>query len=486
MVVLTVFDDRVPALEIYCGERVCYYWQRSSIDMNQYLLKRVILPAWNRLHHYNSFHALSYLEKSQWLPVNDLMDLQWERIGKLLMHAYESVPYYRRIMCETGVNPVSLTRERSLEKLPLLDRSTITREIEHLRATNIFPNRFMPNSTGGSTGEPLHFFDDREMAGWSDAAEWRSHGWYGVDVGDRCSYLWGSSFDLTRFQGFTGRVRSRILNLQMLPAWQFSETSAWQFWKQITCFKPRLLLGYSGAMYEWARILGSAQEPIPGLCAIIVSAETLYDEWRTVIESSLKVPVYNRYGGRDIHFVAQECPSRKGLHINSENVLVEIIRDGRPASPGELGEIVVTRLDNFAMPFIRYRSGDLGVMAAHACDCGRSLPLLEKVEGRVQDAIVTADGRIISGLFFAHMMKDCLEVRAFQVHQQSADRLLIMVVIHAKQVFSSGERIQRIIRRYMGENMKILFEICEAIPLTTAGKRRITISHLEKSNDSVQ
>jgi len=133
--------------------------------MNRHLLKRVILPAWQRLNHQNSLEVLSYLEKTQWLRANDLIDLQWARIGNLLMQAYESVPYYRRIMCETGADPVSLTRERSLERLPLLDRSTITREIEYLRATNVSPNRFLPNNTGGSTGEPLRFFDDREMAG---------------------------------------------------------------------------------------------------------------------------------------------------------------------------------------------------------------------------------------------------------------------------------------------------------------------------------
>ena len=447
--------------------------------MNRYLLKRVILPAWHRLHHYNSFQALSYLEKTQWLPANDLIDLQWVRIGKLLMQAYESVPYYRRIMCETGTDPVSLTRERSLEKLPLLDRSTITREIEHLRATNVFPNRFVPNSTGGSTGEPLRFFDDHEMAGWSDAAAWRSHRWYGVDVGDRCSYLWGSNFDLTKFQGFTGWVRSRVLNLLMLPAWQLSKSSASQFWKQITRFRPRLLHGYAGAVYDWARLLGTGHARIPGLCAVIVSAETLHDEWRRIIESCFKVPVYNRYGGRDIHFVAQECTNQNGLHINSENVFVEIIKDGRPVSPGQLGEIVITRLDNFAMPFIRYRSGDLGVMADHACDCGRSLPLMEKVEGRVQDVIVTTDGRMISGLFFAHLMKDCPEVKTFQVHQLSIERLLIMVVLYAGQPFSSRERILRILGRHMGQNMKILFETRDAIPNTPSGKRRVTVSHLQ-------
>ena len=260
-----------------------------------------------------------------------------------------------------------------------------------------------------------------------------------------------SNFDLSRFQGLNGRLRARALNLLMLPAWELSERTASKFWTRLADFKPRLLLGYAGAVYEWARLLGEHREAITGLRAIIVSAETLYDDWRNVIERCFRVPVYNRYGGRDIHFVAQECPKRQGLHINSENVLVEIVKDGQPVQPGELGEIVVTRLDNFAMPFIRYRSGDLGVMASASCECGRSLPLLEKVEGRVQDAIVTSDGRIVSGPFFAHMMKDCAEVKEFQIHQLAMDRLLILDrSLDSLQPFTSRGRIERLIRHYMG------------------------------------
>jgi phenylacetate-CoA ligase len=162
-----------------------------------------------------------------------------------------------------------------------------------------------------------------------------------------------------------------------------------------------------------------------------------------------------------------------------ENVLVEIIKDGRPVRPGEMGEIVITRLDNFAMPFIRYRVGDLGVMASSSCECGRSLPLLQKIEGRIQDAIVTNDGRIVSGLFFAHMMKDCPEVKEFQVHQLSMGRLLIVIVLQRERPFSSSHRIERIVQQYMGHDMEILFQIRDSIPVTRSGKRRITVSHLK-------
>jgi phenylacetate-CoA ligase len=446
--------------------------------MKPYLLRRLILPAWQRAKGQNSLELLPYLEKTQWLTVHELAALQWKRAAALLEHAYQHVPYYRDIMRDGRIDPESIVRDRSLEALPLLDRFTITEQRDRFRATNLPTERFVPNGTGGSTGEPLLFFDDRNEAGWSEAAVWRSHGWYDVDVGDRCAYLWGANFDLTGYQGFSGRIKSRVLNLLMLPAWELSESTASLFWKQLCQFKPRLLVAYAGALHQWARLLGDNRDPIPGLSAIIVSAEMLYDETRQAIEACFKVPVYNRYGGRDLHFVAQECRAQKGLHINSENLLVEIVKDGRQVAPGELGEIVITRLDNFVMPFVRYRSGDLGVLNSAACECGRSLPLLQKIEGRVQDAIVTAEGRIISGPFFAHVMKDCPDVREFQVHQLAINRLLLMVVLQGGRQFVSRPRIERIAQQYMGRNMQIEFDVRDSIPLTRTGKRRVIVSHL--------
>jgi len=449
--------------------------------MKPYLLRRLILPAWQRVKRQNSLDLLPYLERTQWLSPDELEALQWRRAAALLEHAHEHVPYYRSIMRKSRIDPESLVRNRSLEMLPLLDRLTMTEQRDSLRATNLPTERFVPNGTGGSTGEPLLFFDDRNEAGWSEAAIWRSHRWYDVDVGERCAYLWGANFDLTGYQGFIGRIKSRALNLLMLPAWELSEATASLFWKRLCQFKPRLLVAYAGALHHWARLLGNDRDPVPGLCAIIVSAEMLYDESRGAIETCFKVPVYNRYGGRDLHFVAQECQVRRGLHINSENLLLEIVKDGRQVAPGELGEIVITRLDNFVMPFVRYRSGDMGVMNDALCECGRSLPLLDRIEGRVQDAIVTVDGKIISGPFFAHVMKDCPDVREFQVHQLAIDRLLIVIVPQAQRQFVSRPRIERIAQQYMGRNMQINFDVRESIPLTRTGKRRIIVSHLSAS-----
>ena len=420
---------------------------------------------------------LRELERTQWLSADALEELQWQRVGALLEHAASNVPYYAQVMRQLGIDPRRVAGARSLEGLPLLDKSTIGEQRDALRASNFPPERFVANGTGGSTGEPLRFYDDRAGLDWSTAAVWRASRWLGVDVGERCAYLWGADFDLTGFRGLSGRLKSYALNMLMLPAWQLSGATAPEFWARLAAFKPRLLVAYAGALNEMASLLGPDRDPVPGLKAIVVSAELLTEDARTNIEACFKVPVHNRYGGRDIKFVAQECSMRRGLHLNAESALIEILKDGMPAPPGVPGEIVITRLDNLAMPFVRYRTGDLAVMSASRCECGRSLPLLEKLEGRVQDAIVTAAGRVISGPFFAHMIKDCPDIKAFQIHQLSLDQLLIVAVL-VTPTFPSRSRIERLVRQHVGQDMRIEFDVRSEIPLTRSGKRRVVVSHL--------
>lgn len=446
--------------------------------MNPFLLRTAVLPTWQRLRGQTSLQILEDLEDSQWLSSDTIVELQWQKIGELLHHAQKNVPYYRGVMQKVGVTVAGIVYSRRLDLLPILERATITQQRDRLIAENISSDRLHPNSTGGATGEPLQFYDDLKGLNQSYAAVWRAERWCGVEIGDRQAYLWGANFDVSAYEGFMGRIRAWALNMLMLPAWRLSKENALRFLRRTVRFRPRLLVCYAGSLYQWARLLDFRNYTIPGLEAIIVSAETLYDDWREAIEHTFGVPVYDRYGARDFKFVAQECAEHSGLHIAAENCYVEIVREGRLAKPGELGEIVITRLDNWAMPFIRYRTGDLGVLSDTLCSCGRGLPLLERIEGRVQDAIITADGRFVSGLFFAHLMKDCPEVREFQVHQIAYDHLVIMLVTQPVGRLPSQDRIERIVRDYMGADMRIDFDLRDQIPLTRSGKRRITISHL--------
>lgn len=446
--------------------------------IGEWTRKNVILPLWGGARGYSETRELKVLEKSQWLTSGEIADLQWERLRELLWHSWNNVPYYRQVMESAGVTPDSLADGRSLQQLSTIDKATVNQQRARLIAGNINPNRHVPNSTSGSTGEPLRFLDDRKLISRAQAGAWRGDSWAGAPVGARQAHLWGSDFDVSAYDGLVGRIRSTIWNRLTLPAWRLSVDTAPEFLTTLQSYRPRVLVAYSGALYHWARLLEFRKCTIPGLQGIIATAETLFDDWRVKIEETFGVPVFNRYGARDLKMVAQECPEHKGLHITAENLYVEIMNGNQPAQPGELGEIVITRLENWVMPFIRYRTGDLGIMSSQVCSCGRGLPLLDRVEGRVQDGFYTPDGRVITGPFFGRLMRQCPEIVEYQVHQTEINKLIIKVVTNPLNSLPSRNKIEEAIREYLGKTISAEFELVDEIPLTKSGKRRFIISHI--------
>lgn len=444
-----------------------------------WIRRNIVLPAWDGLRGYSTHNKLRELEVSQWLSPDEISDLQWNRLRKLLHHAWDNVPYYRQAMVQVGVTPDELADSRSLEPLPTLTKTTIYQQRDQLIGRNIPISRHIENSTSGSTGEPLRFLEDRCQESWSQAATWRAQAWSGASLGERHAYLWGSDFDVSVYEGLAGQVRSTLWNRLTVPAWRLSKDTALPFLEAFRRYRPRVLVGYAGALYHWARLLEFKRHTIPGLRGIVSTAENLFDEWRTEIEATFGVPVFDRYGARDLKIVGQECPEHKGLHITAENCYLEILQGERPAPPGELGEIVITRLENPVMPFIRYRTGDLGVTSGQNCSCGRGLPLLDRVEGRVQDALQTPDGRVITGPFFGRLMRQCPEIVEYQVHQTDLTHLLIKVVTNPPRNLPSRGKIKEAICDYLGDTVLVEFELVDEIPLTKSGKRRFIISHLD-------
>ena len=164
-----------------------------------------------------------------------------------------------------------------------------------------------------------------------------------------------------------------------------------------------------------------------------------------------------------------------------ENILIEILHpNGSPAEPGEIGDIVVTDLHNYGMPFIRYKIGDMGMWAKEPCSCGCAHPLLKDIVGRSLDMLYGVDGRRVPGEFFPHMLKDFPIIRQFQVVQKKRDQLLIKLILCDRQSNWGQSEVEREIKQIMGEGMKCKFEIVDEIPLTRTGKFRVTLSEISE------
>jgi phenylacetate-CoA ligase len=207
-----------------------------------------------------------------------------------------------------------------------------------------------------------------------------------------------------------------------------------------------------------------------------VTSERLYDEQRQQIEGAFGCPVANGYGGRDAGFIAHQCPEG-GMHITAEDIIVEIIgADGQPVPRGTAGEIVVTHLATGDFPFIRYRTGDVGVLDTATCRCGRGLPLLKEIQGRSTDFLVAQDGTVMHGLALIYILRDLPQVKAFKIVQESLEHTRVQVVLETALEAALRERIVAGFRARLGAGVAVEVEQVDAIAPEKSGKFRYVVS----------
>jgi phenylacetate-CoA ligase len=176
--------------------------------------------------------------------------------------------------------------------------------------------------------------------------------------------------------------------------------------------------------------------------------------------------------------IAMDCEQGR-LHVSADNLLVECLNNGAPCKPGEVGKVVVTDLHNFGMPFIRYELGDLASPSDENCLCGRELPLLSSIYGRIADTIQTPDGKLISGIFFPHLLKEFGWIEQFQVIQKELDRLHVKLIVSDQQDAESNlTRLRQEILAVLGNDVRLEVEFVNEIPRTATGKHRTVISEI--------
>lgn len=442
------------------------------------LVSHVIFPLHERLKGHDSVRVRRELERTQWWPRERLAQLQLERLRALLTRARQNVPYYRQAFRDAGFEPGAVQAFADLRALPLLTKPLIRANLERLKSERSGSlHRF---NTGGSSGEPLIFFIGKERISHDVAAKWRATRWWGVDIGDRETVVWGSPIEVGA-QDRLRTLRDRILRTTLLPAFEMSEARLDHFIAQIRAQQPQMLFGYPSALNfiaQHAEKRGIAMDDL-GIRVAFVTSERLYDDQRSRIGKVFGCRVANGYGGRDAGFIAHECPAG-GMHITAEDIIVETIRpDGSPCEPGEAGEIVTTHLATGEFPFIRYRTGDVGVLGETQCACGRGLPLLQQIHGRTTDFVVAQDGTVMHGLALIYVLRDLPGVEAFRVVQHSRDRTTVKLVVDSS--VDRGAHAASIVRgfqRRLGERVLVDVEFVEEIAAEKSGKFRYIVSDI--------
>jgi len=396
---------------------------------------------------------------------------QEARFLSLVDHARANVPYYRDAL--GGIEVRSLG---DIAGIPFLTKRAIQANRERLKAEGLPPGRFVPNTTGGSTGEKLEIYSDTNAH--SAAFILRGNTWTGWRPGEKQLQFWGESQDLPMARGAYKKFVEKFVHRNIiLSTYSMNEENMLDYCRIINRHTPQLITGYTSALLLFSKFLMEKKLEVYSPKGIIGSAETLREDHRKTIESAFHCKLFNRYGCREVGNIAQECSEQKGLHIHVEHNLVEVVdENGRPCKPGETGEIVLTGLDNYAFPFIRYKVGDLGVLSDRTCACGRGLPMLESVEGRVWDVIVGANGNRLVGTFW--LVEDVRGIREYQVIQENYGSLVIKLVVDRTFTNDDKQLLFGHVRERCGNKMKVELQMLDNIPLTQGGKRRFIISHV--------
>ena len=446
--------------------------------MYSFLYRHAILPTFETgIKRRKTFHYWRKLERTQWLPLAQLEQLQFQALRSLLGHAYDTCSYYRAVWQQQGLEPSKLQSPADFCCWPIIDRETIQTHRLDMRSRKQ-GLRLFSKSTGGSSGVPLTFDLNTDSHERRVAAMHRGYSWAGAGPGTRQLFLWGVPLGHhPTWRRWKDRLYNVLQHRLVLNSFDMSEELVPVFLERLNRYRPDSIVAYTNPLYIFARCLAErGLKPFsPG--SIVVGAEKLHSFQRQLIERVFQAPVFETYGSREFMLIGGECDRHMGLHLTFEQLFVEVVDEtGCPAKDGSEGDIVVTDLYNYGMPFIRYATGDRAIAGWASCPCGRRLPMLRKVVGRRLDMLRTPDGRHVPGEFFPHLIKDFPAVRGFQVVQDAPDHVQLLLVTSTAWDEQSRDLLERQVRDTIGYAVRFEIIPVEDIALTAAGKQRVVVN----------
>jgi len=396
----------------------------------------------------------------------------FEQLRELLWHAYEYVPYYRSMFESLDACPTDIQELNDLHLLPTLAKRTVQDRIGELLATDIRPRHQVYSTTAGSTGIPVGFFQHRDTAAkdWAFMTEqWRR---VGYEQGDRAAVLRG-----TVLRSDEIFERAPLENSLVMSSYHLTEDRLPLYVARLRDFRPAFLRAYPSSATLLAQfILSSGESPPEGMKAVLCGSENLYPWQRQQIVEAFGCRVFSWYGQSERVCLAGECEFDTRLHIFPQYGITELLdEDGEPIrEAGRLGEVVATGLLNPAMPLIRYRTGDVASMGNGFCnECGRPYDLIERVEGRLQEFIVSRSGRYVS-MTAINMHSPVFDnVYQFRFRQNAPGRVMLLVVPKGGYEKVRDEPAIRMeLAPKLGPDFDLDIEVVDQIPRTGRGKFR--------------
>ena len=440
-----------------------------------------VVPVYDLARGTSRFKFGRVLQKTQWLPHEQIERLQTSNLRVLLKHAYETVPYYRRVFRERGLKPKDIKSADDLAKLPILTKVDIRKNFRDLVSRSFPRSKLVPYQSGG-TGDPIRFYTTKESLSWEFAAEFRAYGWASYSLGESCFIIWGSPADLSKYKSVISRFTMALENVLVVDAFVMTDEVLSRYVSLLRNYNPRIVRGYAHSVYMLAKYLLEKRIDYVRPRAVMTTAETLSDLRRKSIGEAFGCPVFDYYGSREVGAIAAECEEHCGYHTSAENVVLEFIRQGEKVAAEEEGVILMTNLRNFGMPFIRYQIGDVGRPSGDVCSCGRGLPLISSIKGRIIEFLAVYDKRLgrvvpISPTVF-QLALGHLPLKQYRILQESLDKIIVKAVKEKGYSNEHTDFLLKSIRKHLGKDITIKIEFVDYLRPMPSGKRPLSISKI--------
>ena len=420
----------------------------------QYLATRVGFPLQDIWTKTEIIKSLGFLRESQYWDDTQMLEYRSGRLRMLVNHAYNNVPFYREAFDRIKLRPEDIRGIEDIDIIPVITRDIFRNRNREFIARGSKYKNIRTGKTGGTTGTPVIVYKDTSDRSMTWASYYRWYDWMGIAMGEKTMTFWGAG-SVTE-SNFPETVRQRVINyLQnayVVNSFNISRELLPSVVSGINRMKPVLIKGYLSSLMFLAGYMNERGIRVSApLKAVSSTTETLLPEDRKTLEKTFQAPVYDQYGCGEASAIAYECPHHRGMHLTQEHVIVEILDDYQHPSIGS-GNVVITNLDNFIMPFIRYVNGDIAKIAESKCSCGVTSPRIAFVEGRASDSIILKNGARVHGVFFTDILYEkgifTEKIKRFQVYQDKPGEIEFRIESPHKADISTDTLLTETLNRY--------------------------------------
>ena len=445
-------------------------------------MTNLLFKAAQRLRGSKSLDFLAEIEATPFRSRDEVLSDQWQSLSRLLAHAEGKVPYYRELFKSLGIRSSDIQDWSDFSKLPVLSKDIIKERWRDLIREDVPLTELSKHHSGGSTGIPLTFYREREYMDVSEAGTFRNMQQCGWRPGQMIGFFWGGNDRLYQMSRLEFEARQQMRRMYQFDPFHSGPEELASWLKRWEGLRPAAALGYSSTIARFASFIESQNKNVAPVKGVFTTAEKLYPEQREIISRVFKCKVFDCYGSSEVQNIAAECPSGR-MHINADFVVLETANSETGSSP-----FLVTSLQNYAMPFIRYRNEDAGELSDDICDCGNGFPLMKLSIGRVSDNFYLPCGRVVHGEFFTHLMYGSHGIDSFQFYQSAPDHITIFIVPSSGK--TSGDytdtlrKAEQQIRELTPAKLQIEIMEVTSIPLSAAGKHRFTRSDVNAGDIS--